>query len=259
MWLGYMAVMLSLDRVMYLYHYFLPLVFSLALCAVTLNGERLAILRGSKLACGAAAVVLSLGTLLGFRAYAPLTYGHPVSDQKIASLALLKLWDLRCPSCELTNTIAKPVCNPKEFRFPRIRIGQVQASEAFQDWGEPVQDLSVEKQVVTIKGVKFSEVIGTHANSTIRFSIANKGYTSLTGRVGLPDYVSSKSGTAASVTFQVWLDGKMLWQSNRITPQDQLQEFSLSVAGGSQLELRTLDSGDGNNNDHAVWVEPRLM
>jgi beta-galactosidase len=70
--------------------------------------------------------------------------------------------------------------------------------------------------------------------------------------------VRDKDGTTASVIFQLWLDGIQIWGSKRITPADPIQDFSVSVANGTSLELRVTDAGDGNNNDHAVWLDVKL-
>lgn len=256
LWSGYMGAMVSLDRVMYLYHYLIPLTFTFALGAITFPQVRLPASRlipPPPITCALMAGAL----LLGFRYYAPLTYGYPLTNAELSSRALLDVWDLRCPDCELTNHIARPICNPKEKRFPQVKIGSLFATESYQEWGEPVQGLSVEKQQVFVGGEKYDSVIGTHATSTLRFPI-NKRFSSLRGKAALPDYLKTKSGKPASVVFEIWLDGVQIWGSRRLTPTDQLQEFDLPVVGGSLLELRTFDGGDGNNNDHAVWLDIHL-
>jgi dolichyl-phosphate-mannose-protein mannosyltransferase len=256
LWIGYMGAMVSLNRVMYLYHYFIPLTFTLALGALTLPEVRLPSFRWRPPPSVFYALT-ALVILLGFRYYAPLTYGYPLTNAELASRALLDVWDLRCPDCELTNHLARPVCNPKEKRFPQVRIDSLFATESYQEWGEPMQGLSVEKQQVVVDGKKYDSVIGTHATSTLRFAI-NKRFTSLRGKAALPDYLKTKSGKPASVVFEIWVDGVQIWASRRLTPNDQVQDFELPVVGGSLLELRTLDGGDGNNNDHAVWLDTHL-
>jgi dolichyl-phosphate-mannose-protein mannosyltransferase len=256
MWCGYMAVMVSLDRVMYLYHYLIPLTFTLALGALTIPQVRLTQLRFTlpeRLVYLTVAGIM----LVAFRFYAPLTYGYPLTNTELSSRALLDAWDLRCPECDLTNHLARPVCNPKEKRFPQVKIGELLATDGFQEWGDPIQGLAVEKQQVFVDGTRYDTVIGTHATSMLRFPL-NKRFTTLRGKAALPDYLKTKEGKTASVIFEVWLDGVQIWRSRRLTPNDQLQEFELPVVGGSLLELRTLDAGDSNNNDHAVWLDTQL-
>jgi len=256
MWCSYMGVMVSLDRVMYLYHYLIPLSLTLALGAITIPQVRLSAPRFTPPA-QAVHLVVAGAVFFAFRYYAPLTYGYPLTNQELASRALFDAWDLRCPDCDLTNHLARPVCNPKEKRFPQVRIGNIFATDSFQEWGDPIQGLAVEKQQVFVDGKRYDTVIGTHANSTLRFPL-NKRFTSLRGKAALPDYLRSKDGRAASVIFEIWLDGAQIWSSRRLTPQDQMQEFDLPVVGGSILELKALDAGDSNNNDHAVWLDTQL-
>jgi dolichyl-phosphate-mannose--protein O-mannosyl transferase len=259
-WTTYMGLMLSLDRVMYLYHYFIPLLCALALGALSLpiiNVSAIGWLSKISLSAHAKTVIATMLVFIGFRIYAPFTYGYPISNEQLDQLAILDLWDLRCPDCDLKNHIARPTCNPKEKKFPQVRIDSVSATDSFQEWGEPIQGLSVEKQEVTVRGVSYKTVIGTHAASTLRFQL-NKRYKALRGKAALPDYIKDKSGKGASVIFELWLDGTQIWSSRKLTADDQDQDFDVPVVDGSLLELRTLDGGDGITNDHAVWVELHL-
>jgi dolichyl-phosphate-mannose-protein mannosyltransferase len=259
-WTAYMATMLSLARVMYLYHYFIPLLASLALGALTLPLVRIPNRINrllSAIPSYVKAVAATLVVFAGFRFYSPLTYGYPISNEQLRSRAILDLWDLRCPDCELTNNIARPVCNPKEKHFPQVRIDSLWAEESYQEWGEPVQGLAVEKQEVLVQDTRYATVIGTHAASTLRFPIKQR-FSSLRGKAALPDYLRSKEGKPASVIFEVWVDGIQVWSSRLLTPSDPAQDFEIPVVGGNSLELRTSDGGDGNNNDHAVWVDLHL-
>lgn len=256
MWCGYMVVMASLDRVMYLYHYLIPLALTLSLGAITIPQVRLTQSRYAP-PTQILYLIIALMILVTFRYYAPLTYGYPLTNRELSARALFDTWDLRCPECNLTNHLAQPICNPKEKRFPQINISNVFATDSFQEWGEPIQGLSVEKQQVFVAGKRYDSVIGTHANSTLRFPLS-KRYLVLKGRSALPDYLKTKDGKAASVIFEIWLDGVQIWRSRPLTPHDQQQEFELSLVGGSILELRTLDAGDGNYNDHAVWIETKF-
>lgn len=260
MWAVYMAIMFSLDRVMYLYHYFIPLLCALALGAITLPMIKIDLAnRFFKFSAPTQlkALTATICVFVGFRFYAPLTYGYPISNEQLDQLALLDLWDLRCPDCELKNHIARPTCNPKEKKFPQVKIDSLSATDGYQEWGEPIQGLSVDKQDVLVGGVRYSTAIGTHATSTLRFQL-NKRYNLITGKAALPDYLKDKTGKSASVIFELWLDGTQIWGSRKLTLQDQQQNFEVPVVGGSVLELRTTDGGDGINNDHAVWIDTHL-
>jgi hypothetical protein len=256
MWFGYMGVMVSLDRVMYLYHYFIPLLCSLILAALVVCE-----LKGSWFSARWLRAVLGgvfiAAVFTSFRYFSPLTYATPLTNEELARLSWFRLWDLHCPDCELSNPIARPLCDPKVKKFPQIRLGEVQAGESYQEWGEPIQGVSVDRKPVVVAGQSYSDVIGTHAKSNLRFTLG-KRYQLLSGSVGLPDYVLEKEGTPASVEFEVWADHKRVWTSKRITHGVQEERFSLDVSNVELLELVSTDAGDGNTNDHAVWLAPQL-
>lgn len=256
MWFGYMGVMVSLERVMYLYHYFIPLVFSLILAAFTLSQLQFPWLsvRWIRIASG---VTVVAAIIVSFRFFSPLTYAKPLTNEELGKRSWFKLWDLHCPDCELPNPIAKPVCDPKVKKFPQVRIGDAQAGESYQEWGEPVQGLSVDRKAVIVAGKSYSDVIGTHAKSNLRF-VLGKRYQSFTGAVALPDYAREKDGATASVIFEVWADHRRVWTSKKITPDLQEEFFTIDVSNVELLELVATDAGDGNTNDHAVWLAPEL-
>ncbi len=56
-------------------------------------------------------------------------------------------------------------------------------------------------------------------------------------------------------------DSLALWNSKLITykPGDQSTKVKVNIAGAKKLYLVVTDGGDGNNWDHADWIEPRLI
>jgi hypothetical protein len=256
MWVGYMGVMVSLDRVMYLYHYFIPFIFSLTLAALTLRE-----LRGSWLSVRwiriSAGSLFLVAVVASFRFFSPLTYATPLTNEEFSRRSWFRLWDLHCPECERPNPIARPLCDPKVKKFPQIRIGEVLAGESYQEWGEPMQGVSVDRKPVVVMGRSYSDVIGTHAKSNLRFTLGGR-YQSFSGAVALPDYVREKDGTPASVEFEIWVDHKRIWTSKKISQAMQEEGFLVDVSHANLLELVAVDAGDGNTNDHAVWLTPQL-
>jgi alpha-galactosidase len=76
------------------------------------------------------------------------------------------------------------------------------------------------------------------------------------GAVGIDDSATAVFGTAV---FEVYGDGKRLWQSGQFSkPKQASDEFSIDVSGVSELELRVVGTGT-NTGVHAVWIEPRLL
>lgn len=100
LYVSYMVAVSRIDRVMYLYHYFLPLVFSLilfVLCFMEIKRFGKKILREEDKT--AALFGLAFFVFLGFQFYRPFTYYEPLTDAQFKSRALLSVWELRCVHC----------------------------------------------------------------------------------------------------------------------------------------------------------------
>lgn len=120
MWTAYMIAIANIDRVMYLYHYFIPLVFSFIVTAyVILELQQIG---GWKLTEERKEwMLLSLGCLivLSFQFYRPLTYYEPISDIGIERRAILPIWDLRCATCSRDSKFALPVSHIPSLITPK--------------------------------------------------------------------------------------------------------------------------------------------
>lgn len=110
MWASYMIAVSQIDRVMYLYHYFIPLIFSFIIVAyVLLELKQLGafVLTENKKRW----IVLILGLLIfaGFQFYRPLTYYEPIEDAAFKRRMIMPIWDLRCVNCERESNLALPL------------------------------------------------------------------------------------------------------------------------------------------------------
>lgn len=108
--IGYMVAISQLGRVMYLYHYFLPLLFSFVLFALVLvNIQRLgriAITDDRRLLM---MTILGFLIFVAFQFYRPLTYYEPISDAAFKRRAIVPLWELKCVQCERKSGLVVPV------------------------------------------------------------------------------------------------------------------------------------------------------
>jgi len=115
MWLSYMIAISRLTRVMYLYHYFLPLLFSFVLFGyVFLELKQIGVL---KLAEKPKNWILLCGGILifaGFQFYRPFTYYELISDEAFKKRMIFPLWELRCVHCERESLIAIPPPDNKQ-------------------------------------------------------------------------------------------------------------------------------------------------
>ena len=106
---------------------------------------------------------------------------------------------------------------------------------------------------LTLRGKVYAKGLGTNSPSDVQIYLAG-GCTRFTATVGVDDEV----GNAATVTFSVILDGKVLTTTAVIKGGGAIADIDVPVTGGQVLELVVGDGGDGNGNDHADWVNPTL-
>ncbi len=99
----------------------------------------------------------------------------------------------------------------------------------------------------------FSKGIGVHANSELTYALGGSCST-FSATVGL----DAEVGTKGSVVFQVFGDGKKLFDSGKLTGGSAGKAFSVSVAGVDELRLLVTDGGDGIAYDRADWANARL-
>ncbi|WP_285530293.1 NPCBM/NEW2 domain-containing protein [Streptomyces lavendulae] len=128
-------------------------------------------------------------------------------------------------------------------------------SDARSDFGTVQKDKSVDSNPIKLNGTAYAKGIGTHANSTITYSL-NGGYSRFRSDIGVDDEV----GANATVKFEVWGDGVKLYESPSVmTPSSATQSVDVSVAGVKSLVLKVTDAGDGINSDHADWAGAKLI
>jgi len=109
LYVGYMLAVSSINRVMYLYHYFPPLLFSFCLLALSfreiktignwrLNESRKTIILLFLVAC----------IFVSYQFYRPLTYYKPLTDAAFRQRMIFPLWDLRCVKCDRNSPLVVP-------------------------------------------------------------------------------------------------------------------------------------------------------
>lgn len=95
--------------------------------------------------------------------------------------------------------------------------------------------------------------IGTHANSFETYDIGGLF------RTFSFDYgIDTEAGPKGSVTFEVYGDDKKLFESKKIGRYDYPRHADVNVTGVRMLKLVVTDAGDGNTDDHADWLNPKL-
>ncbi len=109
MYVSYMLAVSQLHRVMYLYHYFMPLIFSFILFGIAFMNFNWFL--GRALTENAKTVILTaLGVLIfiSYQVYRPLSYYEPISNTAIERLAFFPLWELNCVTCSRGSITVVP-------------------------------------------------------------------------------------------------------------------------------------------------------
>lgn len=109
LYVSYMIAISQLDRVMYLYHYFLPLMFAYILIGLVLL-EIQTIGRWKLTESTKTIGLLTFGVLVFcvFQWFRPLTYYIPLDDDQFDSRRWVRLWDMRCAHCKRDSALVKP-------------------------------------------------------------------------------------------------------------------------------------------------------
>ncbi len=134
----------------------------------------------------------------------------------------------------------------------QIALSQLQPHLAQQDFGHLQINKSSNGSVLSVAGKRFANGLGTHANSQIDYWLPDNALA-LDFMFGLDDEVES-----ANVTFSVWGDDQLLWQSQPIYGAEKnLEAIKLSLKNVKRLSLRVSGNGD-ISSDHANWIQPAI-
>ena len=135
-----------------------------------------------------------------------------------------------------------------------IWLDDLDLSGMKQDFDKPHARLSVQGNALKVGGRAFARGIGTHATSHLILDVQDKA-TRFQALVGVDDGRKTHPG---SVEFVVSGDGKTLWQSGVMRSGQTAKPVDVDLNGVKSLELRVTDGGDGNDSDHADWLNARL-
>jgi hypothetical protein len=116
----------------------------------------------------------------------------------------------------------------------------------------PRKDKDVEDKPLRLGGGKaYRKGIGTHAPSEIVYKL-DGAYARFLAEVG-----GAEEG--GSIVFQVYADGKLLFDSGVLRGMREVEPIDLPVAGVRTLRLVVTDASDGINADMANWAGARLL
>jgi hypothetical protein len=122
---------------------------------------------------------------------------------------------------------------------------------ARQDYGTIQFNRSVDGKPLAVGNKRFADGIGTHANSSIVFTLPNNaiGFDVIPG---IDDEVG-----AADVIFEVYEDNNPLWSSAPYYGFEKPIKVHINLHKGKELKLVVNSNGE-RSWDHADWINPIL-
>jgi len=99
----------------------------------------------------------------------------------------------------------------------------------------------------------YQKGIGTHASSYIVYDI-NGLFKRFTADIG----IDTQAGGKGTVIFKVYGDDRLLFQSDLIKRYEYPKHVDIDITNVKKFALIVDDGGDGNSDDHADWLSPKL-
>jgi alpha-galactosidase len=108
---------------------------------------------------------------------------------------------------------------------------------------------------IFINGANYAKGLGAHANSSIQYDLARK-CTTFSAYVGADD-----EARPASLTFEVWVDGRRAYSSPALVTNDQPAVFlSIDVSCATSLRLVVTDGVvNSTTSDHGDWGDAKVV
>ena len=158
---------------------------------------------------------------------------------------------------QITGKISKPsnIITKKWINQKDVYLSDMPAESSKQGWGYLQKDKSIQLPLIRIAGHEFKKGLGTHAPSEIVYRICGN-YSKFSAWIGVDDFAIPYN--EASVQFEVWGDGTLLYQSKIMRANDSALLVNVAIRGINELKLVVNDAGDGQAWDHANWAEAKV-
>ncbi len=135
-----------------------------------------------------------------------------------------------------------------------VPLSALDLSNMSAGWGEPRVDRNCIEKPMAIAGRKFERGVGTHAESALHVRLDGKTER-FTAWVGVDD----SAGGNGSVAFQVYGDGKKLFDSDVMKGGQEAKRVDVPLAGVKNLVLLVTSAGGNTQFDHADWAEAEFQ
>lgn len=129
-------------------------------------------------------------------------------------------------------------------------------------WASVNYNKSFGGNAITLNGVTYTNGLGVSAISGLEYDLGGV-CSSFQATIGVDDEV----GANGSLIFQVFADGRKIFDSGIMTGSSNSQNINLDVTGVRRLTIGVTDTGNNvspgpgsrDNNDHADWANARVI
>jgi len=123
-----------------------------------------------------------------------------------------------------------------------------------QGWGEPKAGKSCDGNPITMAEKVYAHGIGLHSAAVMCVDLKGKGQK-FSSYVGVDD----ETRGLGSVIFQVWLDGKEVYDSGLLRGGDDPKLIEIDLTGAKQMLLIVDEATDGMSSDHADLADAQIL
>ena len=223
-----------MNRVFYLYHYFVPLSFSWIILGCSLNNYKNLSFKYIKFT---SIIAIIVGVYYYF---SPLTYYQPITNVELNKRAWIKYWDLRCYNCpsiyHSKNFISET--NVTSDKSWQLSISGLSANYIEQNVGTPIQE---------------GKNLEVQTQSKVQFP-SNNNYTYLRGTAKL-----SQSRILSEVTLKIISNGKTIWQHTFTPSLLEPKHIGVSVDDSTILTLTAQTNPINSESVGVIWQDLELV
>jgi beta-galactosidase len=134
-----------------------------------------------------------------------------------------------------------------------VPISDLDISKTKQGWKEAARDFNLLGTRLSVANKEYLAGMATHSPSELYIKL--NGATRFTALAGIDDTCNYDG---AKAVFQVIADGRLLWQSEPLQKGRAPVSVDVDLTGRVVLLLRVDPWTDGNNGDHADWLDAKF-
>ena len=138
---------------------------------------------------------------------------------------------------------------PAPAPLPQVKLTDLKPVSATVGWSSVRINENLEGKPISVEGKEYESGVLAHAPSVLEYQL-KENYARFVAGMGVDD-----AKKKASVVFKVQVGDEVLAESPVIEP-GLTWYFDVQLPKGQQIiKLIAEDAGDGQNNDHSVWVD----